>query len=58
MNDKTQEIQLFAELENDLHELEVNTFEIEDIFDAEQIAISSGTCSSSNSSSCSSGSQK
>lgn len=48
MNDKTQEIQLFAELENDLYELEVSTFEIEDILDAEQFALSAcsggGSC--------------
>jgi thiazolylpeptide-type bacteriocin precursor len=40
-------------LENELHSLEVDTFEIEDIADVEQNALS-GTCSSSSSSSCSS----
>jgi thiazolylpeptide-type bacteriocin precursor len=46
MNGMTQEIQLFAELENDLRELEVNTFEIEDILDAGQSALVGSACSS------------
>ncbi|HET8846989.1 MAG TPA: thiazolylpeptide-type bacteriocin [Ktedonobacteraceae bacterium] len=41
----------------ELHELEVDTFEIEDMADTEQHALSS-TCSSSSSSSCSSCSSK
>jgi thiazolylpeptide-type bacteriocin precursor len=59
MNDmtRTQETALFAQLENDLHELEVNTFEIEDILDANQVALS-GTSSTSSTSSSSSTASK
>jgi len=47
MNDQTwmQDFQLLTQLEQDLHELEVSTFEIEDILDSDQIALSS-SCSS------------
>jgi len=52
MNGMTQEIQLFAQLENDLRELEVNTFEIEDIFDAGLSGLVDTSACSSGCSSC------
>ncbi len=49
----TTDAQQIDQLAVELHELEVDTFEIEDMADADQHALSS-TCSSSSSSSCSS----
>ena len=51
---KQDHMQDLSLLEKDLLALEVETFEIEDIFDVEQQA-SDSTCSSTSSSTCSSG---
>ena len=57
-NEITLDLAQLDQLEAELHSLEVDTFEIEDISEVDQHALSGSTCSSSSSSSCSSCSSK